>query len=114
MYGASYPSERFDFVTIHPLAGEAEQGGTVFCDLYWAIRPHKKAFVSFSIEPNAAPRAFFHPGEGEVAYKFHIVTRQRPLSAEHVEMALAHLDAWFSKRTAFKCPMRVAECELCT
>jgi len=118
-YGELFPSKNFAYVTIHPLADEAEilqrlnmsPEECTACDLYWALG-QEIAFVSV----NACEQTVFVAGESTpgkkvwrdpsvgvyvdpkdpmVRHHFGITTRRSPITIATIETVLAWLENWF-------------------
>jgi hypothetical protein len=114
-YGELFPSMNFGYVTIHPLADEAELLNRLnmsarectSCDLYWALGK-EIAFVSVNAceQTLTNPRGqktwndpgvivYADPEDPMVRYHFTIWTRRSPITTAMIETVLAWLENWF-------------------
>ena len=103
VYGKFQPSEKFLYVTIHPLADEPDillrlglaAEKCIICDLYWAVG---KRLVFVSIWGNRAepPSVAYREeaGRGMVFHKFVVRTQCEPLTTRTVERVLEWLAHW--------------------
>ena len=102
-YGKPQPSERFYFVTVHPLADETELlqrlglfgGDCKICDFYWAVGD-QLAFVSVIAGESEDPGVNYWVKEQdkEVPLRFVVSTRNSPLTRAKISSVVEWLARW--------------------
>jgi hypothetical protein len=114
-YGELFPSSNFAYVTIHPLADDAETlqrlnispDDCTACDLYWALG-HEIAFVGVGaceqtlanppggkISRDPGVHVYVDPEDPMVRFHFNISTRRSPITTATIETVLAWLENWY-------------------
>jgi hypothetical protein len=100
-YGKLQPSEKFSYVTIHPLADETEilerlnmkPEQCFLCDSWWAIEDFMPLVEIFTYGTWIGVR-YIQGSSGVQGHRFQISTRKTPLTSSDVETVLSYLSEW--------------------
>jgi hypothetical protein len=103
-YGNLQPSEKFAYVTIHPLADETEvldrlnmkPEQCTSCDSWWAIEDFMPLVEIFSHGTWLGVRYGQRSG-GVQGHRFLISTFKTPIASDDVETVLAYLSNWIEQ-----------------
>ena len=100
VYGGPDPTLRFEAVTVHPLAEDAETlrrlgidpSACTTCDLYWVLNDALYFVAIASSNDNRPPRVTFRTHEGtRFRGSFFVVTAPKPITRGVVDAVLAWL-----------------------
>jgi hypothetical protein len=118
VHGGPDPTLRFEAVTVHPLADDAETlkrlgldpSECKACDLYWVLNDALYFVAIASANESRPPLVMFRTHEGtRFRGSFFVVTAPKPITRGVVDAVLAWLERWMGRNGA---SMRVQKPEL--